>query len=34
MRFNSERESSKFNEEDRGNYYLTESYLRLSCEYS
>lgn len=27
MRFNSERESGKFKEEDRGNYYLTESYL-------
>jgi len=27
MRFNSEREAAKFNEEDRGNYYLTESYL-------
>ena len=27
MRFNSEREAAKFNDEDRGNYYLTESYL-------
>ena len=27
MRFNAERETGKFKEEDRGNYYLTETYM-------